>query len=83
MRQNDEQRIIELDFVEDILLDRYKDHCQRSYHFSMIKRVNKTVEDDGFIVEFNNETFMYNALVPGQRDYIIAMITVAMEEAQI
>ena len=83
VRQNDEQRIIELNFVEDILFDRYKDHCQRSYHFSMIKRVNKTVEDDGFIIEFNNETFCYSALVPGQRDYIVAMITVAMEESQI
>ena len=27
VREKDEQRIIELDFVEDIMLDRYKDHC--------------------------------------------------------
>ena len=27
VKQGTEQRIIELDFVEDILIDRYKDHC--------------------------------------------------------
>lgn len=62
--QGDEQRILELDFVEDILLDHYKDHCQRSYHFSAIKRVYKSYNEDGFTVEFNNETFIYTALVP-------------------
>jgi len=70
--------------VEDILLDRYKDHCQRSYHFSMIKRVNKLSaghDESGFIIEFENESFTYMALVPGQRDYIVCMIKVAMEEA--
>ena len=83
VKQRNEQRIIELDFVEDILIDRYKDHCQRSYHFSMIKRVNKTTDEDGFIVEFNNETFSYSVLVPGQRNYIVSMIKVAMDEAQL
>ena len=47
----------------------------------MIKRVNKTLEEDSFCVEFSNETFHYTALVPGQRDYIVTMIKVAMEEA--
>ena len=47
----------------------------------MIKRVNRTTSEDGFIVEFNNETFSYNVLVPGQRDYIVSMIKVAMDEA--
>ena len=47
----------------------------------MIKRVNRNTDEDGFSVEFNNETFSYNVLVPGQRDYIVAMIKVAMEEA--
>jgi len=49
----------------------------------MIKRVNKGVGDDDFTVEFNNETSTYRALVPGQRNFIVAMIKVAMEEAQI
>ena len=39
VRQGDDQRIIELNFVEDVLIDRYKDHCLRAYHFSMIKAV--------------------------------------------
>jgi len=78
-----EQRLIELNFVEDVLHDRYKDHCCRSYHFSMIKRVNKGYEMDTFNVEFNNERFCYKALVPLQRDFIVAMIKTAMEEAQI
>ena len=81
VKQGADQRQLELDFVEDILLDRYKDHCQRSYHFSMIKRVNKTTTEDGFLVEFNNESFSYTALVPGQRDFIVSMIKVAMEES--
>ena len=27
VRRDDEQRILELDFVEDVIMDRYKDHC--------------------------------------------------------
>jgi hypothetical protein len=49
----------------------------------MIKRVNRGVADDDFTVEFNNETSTYKALVPGQRNFIVAMIKIAMEEAQI
>ena len=45
--------MLELDFVEDILLDNYKDHCRRSYHFSMIKRVNKGYKPCEFLLEFN------------------------------
>ena len=75
--------MLELNFVEDILLDSYKDHCKRSYHFSMIKRVNKGYNKDDFILEFNQEKFMYTALVPGQRDFIVAMLKTAQEEAQI
>ena len=49
----------------------------------MIKRVCRSTDEDGFIVEFNNETFSYSVIVPGQRDYIVSMIKVAMDEAQI
>ena len=83
VRDKDEQRMLELNFVEDILLDSYKDHCKRSYHFSMIKRVNKGFNKDEFILEFHQEKFMYTALVPGQRDFIVAMLKTAQEEAQI
>ena len=73
--------MLELNYVEDILLDNYKDHCKRSYHFSMIKRVNKGVSQNQFLLEFNNEKFIYEALVPGQRDFIVAMLKTAQEEA--
>ena len=78
-----EQRMLELNFVEDILLDNYKDHCRRSYHFSMIKRVNKGVKANEILLEFNQEKFIYEAMVPGQRDFIVAMLKTAQEEAQI
>ena len=64
-KQGNEQRILELDFVEDTITDKYKDHCQRSYNFSMIKRINKDLNEDKFTVEFSNETQSYQALVPG------------------
>ena len=80
-KQGNEQRILELDFVEDTITDKYKDHCQRSYNFSMIKHINKDLNEDKFTVEFSNETQSYQALVPGQRDYIVTMIKVAMDEA--
>lgn len=41
--QSNEPRMIEIDFVDDVLHDRFKDHSCRSYHFSMIKRVNKSI----------------------------------------
>ena len=41
--QTGESRMLEINFVEDVLHDRLKDHCCRSYHFSMLKRVNKNI----------------------------------------
>lgn len=70
-----------MNFVEDLMMDRYKDHCQKTYHFSMIKRVNKGFQDDQIIIELSNEKLFYTAMVPGQRDFIVAMIKTAMEEA--
>ena len=47
----------------------------------MIKRVNSTINEESFMIEFSNETHNYTALVPGQRDFIVTMIKIAMEEA--
>jgi hypothetical protein len=71
-----EPRMLEIDFVEDVLHDRFKDHCQRSYHFSMIKRVNKSISqnDDEFSIEFNNEKHNYRAVVSTQANFIVAML---------
>lgn len=75
--------MLELNFVEDVMSDRFKDHVSRSLHFSMIKRVNKCYEADEFYVEFNNEKCTYAAAIPFQRDFIVAMIRTAMEESQL
>lgn len=45
-------RMIELDFVEDVLMDRQKDHEVRSYHISMVEKVIKGFKYDEFIIEF-------------------------------
>lgn len=60
-----EQRLLELNFVEDVLHDRFKDHCCRSYHFSMLKRVNKVVDQTNciFNIEFNTEKHTYRTVV--------------------
>lgn len=83
--QTDEQRMLEVNFVEDVLHDRYKDHCCRSYHFSMLKRVNKAISfnDDEFHVEFNNEKHTYRAVVSTQCNFIVAMLQIAIEETLI
>ena len=47
----------------------------------MIKRVNSTINEESFMIEFSNETHNYTELVPGQRDFIVTMIKIAMEEA--
>lgn len=80
-----EPRMLEINFVEDVLHDRYKDHCCRSYHFSMLKRVNKSisVNDDEFNVEFNNEKHNYKAVMSTQANFIVAMLQVAIEEFSI
>ena len=43
--------MIELDFVEDVLMDRQKDHEVRSYHISMVEKVIKGFKYDEFIIE--------------------------------
>ena len=43
----------------------------------MIKRVNKGVNPNEIMLEFNQEKFTYEAMVPGQRDFIVAMIKTA------
>jgi hypothetical protein len=49
------QRMIELNFVEDVLNDRMKDHENRSYHISMVEKVISGFKYDEFIVEFQND----------------------------
>ena len=55
-RQSDSEvglaRMIELNFVEDVLMDRQKDHEVRSYHISMVEKVIKGYKYDEFIIEF-------------------------------
>ena len=47
--------MIELNFVENVMNDRHKDHIFRSYHFSMIKKVVRGFKYDEFFIEFTNE----------------------------
>lgn len=47
--------MLELNFVENVLNDMYKDHISRSYHFSMIKKVSRGYKYDELIIEFNND----------------------------
>ena len=54
-QQFQQPRLIELNFVENVLNDRYKDHLCRSYHFSMIKKVVRGYKYDEFFIEFNND----------------------------
>ena len=73
-------RMIELNFVEDVLNDRLKDHSVRSFHISMVEKVIKGFKYDEFIIEFQNDTrpLSYFATFPLQRDYIIEMINFAV-----
>ena len=48
-------KIIELNFVENVLLYRFKDHFVRSFHFSMINKVVRGYKYDQFFLEFNND----------------------------
>jgi hypothetical protein len=48
--------MIELNFVEDVLNDRLKDHSVRSFHISMVEKVIKGFKYDEFIIEFQNDT---------------------------
>lgn len=59
----DECRILELNFIEEYLLDKYKDHVSRSYHFTMIKQVTESKDENEFTIEFNNSKFTYKAIV--------------------
>jgi hypothetical protein len=44
--------MIELNFVEDTLNDRFKDHVTKSYHISMVENVVKGFKYDEFVIEF-------------------------------
>ena len=72
--------MIELNFVEDVLMDRLKDHHCRSYHISMVEKVIKGFKYDEFVIEFQNDDkpISYFATFPLQRDYIVEMINFAI-----
>lgn len=74
-------KIIELNFVENVLNYRFKDHNIRQYHFSMITKVVKSYKYDELIVEFNNDKPMtLYASYPLQRDFIVEIISYAIQE---
>lgn len=76
--------MLELNFVENVMNDRYKDHICRSYHFSMIKKVVKGFKYDEFFIEFNNDKpITYYANFPLQRDYIVDIINLAIDEIRL
>jgi len=81
--QSGEPRMLEINFVEEVLHDRYKDHCCRSYNFSMLKHVELSKKDDEFYIEFNNEKYCYRAVMSTQADFIVAVLQIAIEETQI
>ena len=72
--------MIELNFVEDVLMDRIKDHEVRQYHISMVEKVIKGFKYDEFIIEFQNDDkpLSYFATFPLQRDFIVEMINFAV-----
>jgi hypothetical protein len=72
--------MIELDFVEDTLRDRWKDYKTKSYHISMVEKVIKGFKYDEFIIEFQNDSrpISYFATFPLQRDFIVEMINFAI-----
>ena len=47
-----DSRMIELDFVEDTLNDRWKDYQIRQYHISMVEKVFRGFKYDEFVIEF-------------------------------
>ena len=49
----------------------------------MIKRVTQGIIPEEFGIAFSKGTFELKAVVHNQRDYIVAMIKVAMEEINI
>ena len=72
--------MLELNFVENVMVDKYKDHIQRSYHFSMIKKVVRGYKYDEFFLEFTNDKpISYKASFPLQRDYIVEIINLAID----
>ena len=75
--------MLELNFVENVLNDKFKDHITRSYHFAMISKVVKGFKYDELFIEFNNDKpTTYFAIFPLQRDFIVEMLNLAIEEHQ-
>ena len=73
--------MLELNFVENVMNDRFKDHICRSYHFSMIKKVVRGYKYDEFFIEFNNDKpITYYSSFPLQRDFIVEAISLAVDE---
>jgi len=48
--------MIELNFIDDTLNDRWKDHSCHSYHISMVQKVIKGFKYDEIIIEFQNDS---------------------------
>ena len=75
-----DSRMIELNFIDDTINVRQKDHTCRSYHISMVQKIIKGFKYDEFIIEFQNDTkpVSYFATFPLQRDFIVEMINFAV-----
>lgn len=73
-------RMIELNFVEEVLNIHTKDHSVKSYHISMVEKVIRGFNYDEFIIEIQNESCQhsYFATFPLQRDFIVEMILFAI-----
>lgn len=73
--------MLEINFVGNFMNDRFKDHISRSYHFSMIKKVVRGFKYDEFFIEFTNDKpITYYASFPLQRDFIVEVINLAIDE---
>ena len=74
-------RILEINFIDFVVSESFKDHSKTGVHFGALKRVVASHKDDEFLMEIEQHAPMQLlATISEQRDLIVRLLRLAMEK---
>lgn len=73
--------MLEINFVDFVVSESFKDHAKTGVHFGALKRVVASHKDDEFLMEIEQHAPMQLiATITDQRDLIVRLLRLAMEK---
>ena len=82
--QNNKNRILEINFLHQVVIDNYKDHVKRAYNFAIIKDVTRDFSSNKFFLHFftSEKPLPYVSAYECQRDFTVDAILLAISQAR-